>query len=259
LGGGTFSSRLEIATPTSPSAIISATLTSSGLPDVALTALGSTTNQGVVTIFQDSSTFATGTTPTQTPYPGAEYVDLGVKVKATPTLHSNHEVTLQLEFEIRALSGNSINGIPILSNRTLSQVVRVKDDETTLIGGLLDDEETRAIEGLPGLANIPQAGYAFGTRNNTLQETEFMILVTPRRLRAPVRAGRNILAGRGDPGARGSLGAGVPQPGPPEAQPPATPPAQQPVGPTPVPNPNPGPPPNPNPPPAPNPSPPPQP
>jgi type II secretory pathway component GspD/PulD (secretin) len=258
LGGGTFSSRLEIATPTSPSAIISATLTSSGLPDVALTALGSTPNQGVVTIFQDSSTFATGTTPTQTPYPGAEYVDLGVKVKATPTLHSNHEVTLQLEFEIRALSGNSINGIPILSNRTLSQVVRVKDDETTLIGGLLDDEETRAIEGLPGLASIPQAGYAFSTHNDTLQETEFMILVTPRRLRAPVRAGRAILAGRGDPGARGSVGAGVPSPAPPEAQPPATPPPQ-PVGPTPIPNPNPGQAPNPNPPPAPNPNPPPQP
>ena len=251
LGGGTFSNRLEIAAPASPSAIISATLTSSGLPDVALTALGSTANQGVVTIFQDSSTFATGTTPTQTPYPGAEYVDLGVKVKATPTLHTNHEVTLQLEFEIRALSGNSINGIPILSNRTLSQVVRVKDDETTLIGGLLDEEETRAIAGLPGLANIPQAGYAFGTHNNTLQETEFMILVTPRRLRAPVRTGRNILAGRGDPGARGSVGAGVPQPAPQEAQPPATPPTQQPVGPTPVPNPNPGSAPNPNPPPQP--------
>lgn len=248
LGGGTFSNRIEIATPTSPSAIISATLTSTGLPDVALTALGSTANQGVVTIFQDSSSFASGTTPTQTPYPGAEYVDLGVKVKATPTLHANHEVTLQLEFEIRALSGSSINGIPILSNRTLSQVVRVKDDETTLIGGLLDQEETRAITGLPGLADIPQAGYAFGTHNNTQQETEFMILVTPRRLRAPVRTERNILAGRGDPGARGSLGAGVPQPAPPEPQPPATPPPQ-PVGPTPIPNPNPGSAPNPNPPP----------
>jgi Flp pilus assembly secretin CpaC len=224
LGGGTFSNRLEIATPTSPSAIVSAALTSSGLPDVALTALGSTTNQGVVTIFQDSSSFATGTTPTQTPYPGAEYVDLGVKVKATPTLHANHQVTLQLEFEIRALTGTNINGIPILSNRTLSQVVRVKDDETTLIGGLLDQEETRAIAGLPGLANIPDAGYAFGTHNDTLQDTEFMILVTPRRLRSPVRQARTILAGRGDPATRGSLGAGVPPP-------PATPPPQ-PVGPT---------------------------
>ena len=121
-----FQSRLEIATPPSLRAIISATLTSTGLPDVALTALGPTPDQGVVTIFQDSSSFANGSTPTQTPYPGSEFVDLGVKVKATPTLHQNHEVTLQLEFEIRALSGNNINGIPIISNRTLSQVVRVK-------------------------------------------------------------------------------------------------------------------------------------
>jgi hypothetical protein len=225
LGGGTFSSRLEIATPTSPSAIISAAFTSGGLPDVALTALGSTTNQGVVTVFQDSSSFATGTTPTQTPYPGSEFIDLGVKVKATPTLHQNHEVTLQLEFEIRALSGNNINGIPIISNRTLSQVVRVKDDETTLIGGLLDKNETRAIAGLPGLANIPDAGYAFGTRNDLDQDTEFMILVTPRRLRAPVRQGRNILAGRGDPTSRGSLGAGVPTP-PPAVAPNPNPPPQ---------------------------------
>ena len=146
-------------------------------------------------------------------------------MKATPTLHQNHEVTLQLEFEIRALSGNNINGIPIISNRTLSQVVRVKDDETTLIGGLLDKNETRAIAGLPGLANIPEAGYAFGTRNDSDQDTEFMILVTPRRLRAPVRQGRNILAGRGDPTSRGSLGAGVPSP-PPAVAPNPNPPPQ---------------------------------
>ncbi len=226
LGEGTFSSRLEIPTPASPSAIVSAALTSSGLPDVALTALGTTTNVGVVAIFQDSSTFATGSTPTQTPYPGAEYVDLGVKVKATPTLHQNHEVTLQLEFEIRALSGNNINGIPIISNRTLNQVVRVKDDETTLIGGLLDKEETRAITGLPGFADIPEAGYAFSTHNDSLQDNEFMILVTPRRLRSPVRQARSILAGRGDQTSRGSVGAGAPEPTPPPPQPQQQPPPQ---------------------------------
>jgi type II secretory pathway component GspD/PulD (secretin) len=223
LGFGTFSNRLEIATPAGPSAIISATLTSSGLPDVALTALGTTTNQGVVTVIQDSSSFATGSTPTQTPYPGSEYIDLGVKVKATPTLHPNREVTLQLEFEIRALSGNNINGIPIISNRTLNQTIRVKEDETTLIGGLLDKEETRAITGLPGFANIPGAGYAFGNRNNSLRDTEFLILVTPRRLRSPVREARSVFAGRGDPSTRGSIGAGAPQ-APPPAQPPGTPP-----------------------------------
>ena len=214
LGSGTFSNRLEIATPASPSAITSAVLTSTGLPDVAFTALGTTTNQGLVTIIQDSSSFATGTTPTQTPYPGSEFIDLGVKVKATPTLHANREVTLQLEFEIRALSGTNINGIPIISNRTLNQTVRVKDEETTIIGGLLDNEETRAITGLPGFANLPGAGYLFGNRNNTHNETEFMILVTPRLLRSRVRQQRSLFAGRGDATTRGSLGAGVPTPPP---------------------------------------------
>jgi Flp pilus assembly secretin CpaC len=225
LGFGTFSNRIELATPAGPSAIISSVLTSSGLPDVALTALGTTTNQGVITVIQDSSSFASGgSAPTQTPYPGSEYIDLGVKVKATPTLHPNHQVTLQLEFEIRALSGTNINGIPIISNRTLSQTIRVKEDETTLIGGLLDTEETRAITGLPGFANIPLAGYAFGTRNNSLRDTEFLILVTPRRLRSPVRKAPSIFAGRGDVSGRGSIGAGVPvQQGPPPAESPPTP------------------------------------
>jgi Flp pilus assembly secretin CpaC len=224
LGFGTFSNRAELATPAGPSAIISSVLTSNGLPDVALTALGATANQGVVTVIQDSSTFANGSAPTQTPYPGSEYIDLGVKVKATPTLHPNHQVTLQLEFEIRALSGTNINGIPIISNRTLSQTIRVKEDETTLIGGLLDTEETRAITGLPGFANIPLAGYTFGTRNTSLRDTEFLILVTPRRLRAPVRNSPSIFAGRGDVSGRGSIGAGVPvQQGPPPAESPPTP------------------------------------
>jgi hypothetical protein len=227
LGFGTFSNRLEIATPASPSAIVSAVLTSSGLPDVALTALGTTANQGLLTVIQDSSSFAgSGAGPTQTPYPGSEFIDLGVKVKATPTLHPNHQVTLQLEFEIRALSGNNINGIPIISNRTLSQTIRVKEDETTLIGGLLDKEETRAITGLPGFANIPGLGYAFGTRSTSLTDTEFLILITPRRLRSPVRGAPTIYAGRGEPSGRGSVGAGVPpvEQGPPPAEsPPPTP------------------------------------
>ncbi len=214
LGAGTFSNRIEIATPASPSAIVSAILTSTSLPDVALTALGSTPNQGVVTVIQDSASFATGTNTgsAQTPYPASEFIDLGVKVKATPTLHAHHEVTLQLEFEIRALSGANLNGIPVISNRTLTQSVRVKDDETTLIGGLLDNEETRSLVGLPGFANLPGLGYAFGTKNNTSNNTELLILITPRRLRDPVRNARSIFAGRGDTTVgRGAIRGNAPQ------------------------------------------------
>jgi len=134
-------------------------------------------------------------------------------------MHPNHEVTLQLEFEIRALSGSSVNGIPIISNRTLTQTVRVKEDEPTLLGGLTDTEETRAITGLPGFAEIPGAGYAFGQRNNSLQDTELLILITPRRLRAADHLTRTIFAGRGDATGGRTAGPGTLQSPSPQPQP----------------------------------------
>ena len=211
LGQGTFASRIELNTPKGPTALIASPLTSTGLPDIALVSQDPAASQGAVTVIQDSSTFANSVVNgvAQTPYPGSEYVDLGVKIKATPTLHPNNEVTLQLEFEIRALSGSSVNGIPILSNRTLTQTVRVREDEPSLIGGLTDVEETRSITGLPGFAELPIVGYAFGTRSKSLQDTELLILVTPRKLRLADRLTRTIFAGRGDTSGRGAASPGT--------------------------------------------------
>jgi type II secretory pathway component GspD/PulD (secretin) len=212
LGKGTFATRIELTTPKGPTALIASTLTSSGLPDVALVSQDpATPDQGEVTVIQDSTSFANSSTVgvAQTPYPASEYVDLGVKIKTTPTLHPNNEVTLLLEFEIRSLSGSSVNGIPVISNRTLTQTVRVKQDETTLIGGLTDTEETRSITGLPGFAEIPVAGYLFGGRKNSLQDTELLILVTPRKLRLADHLTRTIFAGRGDTGAGRAAGPGT--------------------------------------------------
>jgi hypothetical protein len=193
-----------------PTSIVEAQLVSGGIPDVAITNNVSGAAGDVTVVLSPASLFS-GSGVNQQPYPGSEYVDLGVKIKATPSLHPNNEVTLQLEFEIRALSGSNVNGIPIISNRTLSQTVRVKEDEPTLIGGLTDVEETRSITGLPGFAEIPGAGYAFGVKNNSLQDTELLILVTPRRLRRADHLTRTIFAGRGDaPGGRSSIGTGTP-------------------------------------------------
>jgi len=221
LGSGTFAARVELSTPPGPTALIASTLTTSGLPDIALVSQDPAATQGEVTMIQDSSNFANSATVgvAQTPYPASEYVDLGVKIKATPTLHPNNEVTMLLEFEIRSLAGSSVNGIPVISNRTLTQTVRVKLDETTLIGGLTDTEETRSITGLPGFAEIPIAGYLFAGRKNSLQDTELLILVTPRKLRLVDHLTRTIFAGRGDTGGRGAVGPGTLQsPAPPPQQ-----------------------------------------
>lgn len=195
LGSGLFSTRLELSTPTGPDAIITADFNNDGLPDVALTAHSSSNNQ--VSVFLDPQSFASNSVA-QVPFPGSEYIDLGVKVKATPIINGDDEVTLQLEFEIRSLAGTSVNGIPVLTNRTLSQTVRLRQDETSLIAGLLDREETRSITGLPGFASLPVGpGQLFSTKDNSKQDTELLILVTPRRLRLPEHAAEEIFAGRG--------------------------------------------------------------
>ncbi|MGA2813258.1 MAG: FG-GAP-like repeat-containing protein [Candidatus Acidiferrum sp.] len=254
--GGLLSQGVQLSIPAGPTAIITSDLSTSNdqLPDVAFVSQASGATSGVVGVVLDSTAFAATNNGTsgETPYPGSEFEDLGVKVKVTPTLHPNHEVTLQLEFEIRALANASINGIPILSNRTLSQTVRVPVDQPTVLGGLTDTEETRTITGLPGFAEIPgPPGYAFGDHSDTYQDTELLIVVTPRELRAPDHDTKTIYAGRGEPGGPTTSSSGIrqfesprgqqpvdaaPQPGqpgaPPAGQPaspqPGTPPATQP-------------------------------
>lgn len=209
LGSGEFSTRIELSVPAGPLAVTTSTLTTSGLPDAIVTASSGSNN--FVTVLLDPSSFATGSGSLQTPYPGSEYVDLGVKVKATPWVHDDNEVTLQLEFEIRSLAGSSVNGIPIITNRTVSQTVRLKENEPSVIAGLLDREETKSLSGIPGLANIPVAGYAFGTRSTSSNETELLIIVTPRRMNERIRESKPKYAGRG-----GVTATGAPAPAPSE-------------------------------------------
>ena len=222
-----------------PTAIVAGTFATSGFPDVAITNDVSGAAGDITVVLSPASLFTSGVAPgvAQQPYPASEYVDLGLKIKATPTLHPNSEVTLQLEFEIRALSGSNANGIPILSNRTLSQTVRVKENEPTLITGMTDTEETRSIVGLPGFAEVPGLRYAFSSKSQSLQDTELIIVITPRRLRLADHLTRTIYAGRGDighssaPAFRGTPAPTLPQPPQPQPQPPLQqppPPQQQP-------------------------------
>jgi hypothetical protein len=212
IGQGLFAPAFELPVGTNPTAILAASLSGAFLPDVAITDNPSGTAGQVTVILSPASLFANlSGSVAQQPYPGAEYEDIGVKIKATPTLHPNDDVTLQLEFEIRALAGSSINGIPIITNRTISQTVRIKDEVPTIISGLLDTEETRTITGLPGLANLPGGvGYFFGQRNNTGQDTEMLIMITPHKLRLRDRISRSIYVGRDTSAGRGSTAVPLP-------------------------------------------------
>jgi len=227
LGSGLFTSAIEPAAGISPDAILAGDFTNSAFPDVVVTN-NIADAAGQVTLVESPASLISNPAITQTPYPGSEYEDVGIKIKATPQLHDTKDVTLQLEFEIKSLSGSSVNGIPVITNRTVTQTVRLKEDETSFITGVLSDNETKTLSGIPGLAQLPGIGYAFGTRNNSFTNDELLFLITPRRVRSPFHESRTIYAGRGELSGRGQVGAGTPA-GPRPEQEPTPGPVQPPV------------------------------
>jgi Flp pilus assembly secretin CpaC len=228
VGSGLFTEALEPPAGTSPDAIIAGTFTGNTFPDIVVTNNLSGTAGSVTLLVSPTSVIASPVT-TQTPYPGSDYVDIGLKVKATPHVHQNDEVTLQLEYSVTALSGSSFNGIPVISNEAMTQTIRLKEDETSIVGGLVDNQMTRTLTGLPGLAKIPYGGYLFGAESKSSTNNELLILITPRKLRAPVHELHTIYAGRGEPsghsGGGGGAAATPPPPSEPEPAPTAAPPA----------------------------------
>jgi Flp pilus assembly secretin CpaC len=193
VGGGNFAPRLDLTTGNGPVALATADFNGDGRPDLA------TANEAAntVSVILNSNVFTPPGGLPQTLFPGSEYVDLGLKVKATPRIHPDDEVTLQLQFEIRSVTGQDINGIPVLSNRTIEQTVRLRENETSLLAGLLERDEMRAISGTPGLAELPSgAGQLFGLRTTENMDKELLILITPRMVRLVPRTNRSIYAGR---------------------------------------------------------------
>jgi Flp pilus assembly secretin CpaC len=227
LGNGLFTSALEPAAGSNPTAIVSGDFTGHAFPDVVVTN-NIASAAGQVTLLISPASLIAGSTIGQQPYPGSEYLDIGLKIKATPTLHPNKEVTLQMDFDIKSLAGSAVNQIPIISNRSMTQVIRLRENETSIVSGLLNLQESKSITGIPGLAKIPGVGYAFGARDNSFTNDELLILITPRRVRMPVRESQSFYAGRGElGGGRASLGGtAVAQPGQPGEEPPQPQPAE---------------------------------
>jgi len=129
--------------------------------------------------------------------------------------------------------GPRINGIPVINNQTLTQTVRLKQDETSLVGRIYGSRDRATLASLPGLGEVPVLAYALQNRNNTNTDTEFLILVTPRRLRIPPRISSSIYAGPSPGTGAGGPSPAAPTPAPQE--PPQTQPQPQPQPPQPQP------------------------
>lgn len=119
----------------------------------------------------------------QQPVTSFEYMDVGIDVKITPKIHFENEITLDLEIKFKSLGGVGFADIPIISTREVKNIIRLKDGETNLLAGLLKDEERKTLRGIAGLKNIPILGSLFSSTDQTIQQTDVILTITPRIIR----------------------------------------------------------------------------
>ena len=114
--------------------------------------------------------------------PQVQYQDLGLTFKANPRVMRSGDVALKLDMKITALAGTFINGNPVLNNRSYSGVVTLKEGLGAILMSELDEQESRALTGTPGLTEIP--GFDNVTEKDVQKNyATLLIVLTPHLVR----------------------------------------------------------------------------
>jgi general secretion pathway protein D len=113
------------------------------------------------------------------PFPSFNFEDLGLNLKATPIIHSNTDVSLKIELNIRSLGNQTVNGIPIILNREYVGSITLKNEESGVVAGLLSKDDSRSLSGYPFLSRVPVATYATAVHDKNQNDDELLIVMTP--------------------------------------------------------------------------------
>jgi general secretion pathway protein D len=117
-----------------------------------------------------------------------QYLDVGVNIDITPRVHAGREVSLKVSLDISSVTGQSnIGGIsqPVIGQRKIEHEIRLKEGEVNLLGGMIEEDQTQSLSGLPILAQIPFLKYFFGQDTRDHRENELVFALIPHIVRGP--------------------------------------------------------------------------
>jgi type II secretory pathway component GspD/PulD (secretin) len=114
----------------------------------------------------------------QTGYPTVQTIDVGVRLRLTPTIGADGSITAELHPEFSQIIGFN-NNFPIIANRKVDATLRVRDGETIVLGGLFQDIDSETVTKLPILGDLPVLGGVFRNRQRTHTKDEVIFFITP--------------------------------------------------------------------------------
>lgn len=113
-----------------------------------------------------------------------QYIDVGLKLEVEPSIYPDNEVAIKLQLEVSSVVKEVVTKAGSLSyqigSRNAATVVRLKDGETQILGGLISDEERQTANRVPGLGDLPIIGRLFSSQKDDNQKTELVLSITPR-------------------------------------------------------------------------------
>ena len=115
------------------------------------------------------------------------YVDVGLKLDVEPSIYLDNDVGIKIALEVSNIVSESQtkSGTTAyrIGTRTANTMLRLKDGETQVLAGLLNDEERRSGNKVPGLGDLPIVGRLFGSVNDSNEKTEIVLSITPHLIR----------------------------------------------------------------------------
>jgi general secretion pathway protein D len=118
------------------------------------------------------------------------YLDTGLKLDVEPNIYLDDEVAIKVQLEVsNIIEQLNVSGTIAyrLGTRNTATTLRLRDGETQVLAGLISDEDRRAANKVPGLAELPLLGRLFSSNLDERKKTDIVLLITPRVVRSLAR------------------------------------------------------------------------
>jgi len=122
-------------------------------------------------------------------YSSIQQLQIGVTLDVTPLINPEGLVVMDIHQTIESYDGDvdiaNVGKVPITSRKEAQAKVAVRDHDTIILGGLIEDDNSRSGSGVPYLMNVPLLGYLFRSSSTSKSRSEIIVLIRPTVLPTP--------------------------------------------------------------------------